>query len=104
MADLLRPALAGRVVTSARARTRGPRTGLVIGQTIAVAVCFDAPVVDLSETRAAALHPTLGKLGPNLLDAEFDARALIRSASQGSERPRTTYWWPSCQRADNGPL
>ena len=34
MADMLRPALAGRVVTAARARTPGPRTSLVIGQTI----------------------------------------------------------------------
>jgi len=132
MADLLRPALAGRTVTAARARTPGPRVSLIVGQTLrdviatgkhlriqfanglelrthlgmhgtwhryrpgepwrrpasravlvlevtgAVAVCFDAPVVDLYETRAAALHPTLGRLGPNLLDAEFDANEALR--------------------------
>ncbi len=132
MADLLRPALGGRVVTGARALTPGPRTSLVVGQTItailatgkhlriqfgsglelrthlglhgtwhryrtgepwrrpaaravlvlevpgAVAVCFDARTVDLFETRAAALHPALGRLGPDLLDPGFDATEAIR--------------------------
>ena len=132
MADLLRPALAGRVVSAARARTPGPRVNLIVGQAItgviatgkhlriqfanglelrthlrmhgtwhryrpdeawrrpaaravlvlevpgAVAVCFDAPVVDLYETRTAALHPALGALGPNLLDPAFDALETIR--------------------------
>ena len=132
MADLLRPALAGREVTAARARTPGPRVGLIVGQAIrdvvatgkhlriqfanglelrthlgmhgtwhryrpgdpwrrpasravlvlevpgAVAVCFDAPVVDMYETRAAALHPTVGRRGPNLLDAEFDGVEALR--------------------------
>jgi endonuclease-8 len=132
MADMLRPALAGRTVTAARARTPGPRTSLVIGQTItdviatgkhlriqlgsglelrthlgmhgtwhryrpgepwrrpaaravlvlevpgAVAVCFDARTIDLFETRAVALHPALGRLGPDLLDPAFDAAEAIR--------------------------
>jgi endonuclease-8 len=39
----------------------------------AVAVCFDAPVVELFETRAAALHPSLSRLGPDLLSPDFDA-------------------------------
>ncbi len=132
MADLLRPALAGRTVSAARARTPGPRVGLIVGQRVtdviatgkhlriqfanglelrthlrmhgtwhryrpgepwrrpasravlvlevpgAVAVCFDAPVVDLFETRAAALHPALGALGPNLLDPAFDADEALR--------------------------
>jgi endonuclease-8 len=34
----------------------------------AVAVCFDAPVVELFETRAEAIHPTIARLGPDLLD------------------------------------
>jgi endonuclease-8 len=141
MADMLRPALAGRVVSAARARTPGPRVGLVVGQTIvevlatgkhlriqfgnglelrthlrmhgtwhryrpgepwrrpasravlvlevpgAVAVCFDAPSVDLFETRAAALHPALGRLGPNLLDPAFDAgeaRRRLRSPDRAA--------------------
>ena len=32
----------------------------------AVAVCFDAPVVELIETRALSLHPALAALGPIL--------------------------------------
>src|SRR3954451_24827383 len=38
----------------------------------AVAVCFDAPVVELFEQRAEHLHPALASLGPDLLDAEYD--------------------------------
>jgi endonuclease-8 len=34
----------------------------------AVAVCFDAPVVELFDARAAAIHSTLSRLGPDLLD------------------------------------
>ena len=42
----------------------------------AVAVCFDAPVVELFEQRAEALHPGLATLGPDLLDPDWgDAQA-----------------------------
>ncbi len=44
----------------------------------AVAVCFDAPVVELLEERAEALHPGLGGLGPDLLAPEFDAGEAVR--------------------------
>jgi endonuclease-8 len=44
----------------------------------AVAVCFDAPVVELLETRAEALHPALGRLGPDLLGEAFDAAEAHR--------------------------
>ncbi|MEO5940406.1 MAG: DNA-formamidopyrimidine glycosylase family protein [Candidatus Limnocylindrales bacterium] len=37
----------------------------------AVAVCFDAPVVELFETRAEAFHPTIARLGPDLLSPDF---------------------------------
>jgi endonuclease-8 len=37
----------------------------------AVAVCFDAPVVELFEQRAEVVHPSLSQLGPDLLDPEF---------------------------------
>lgn len=127
IADGLRPFLAGRVVTAARARLPGPKVDRIVGSEItevvalgknlvlrfdnglelrthlrmrgtwhryrpgepwrraagravlvlevpgAVAVCFDAPVVELFETRAEALHPSLGRLGPALLDPAFDA-------------------------------
>lgn len=36
----------------------------------AIAVCFDAPVVELIDTRALAIHPSLGRLGPDLLAPE----------------------------------
>jgi endonuclease-8 len=37
-----------------------------------VAVCFEAPVVELLETRAVPIHPALGRLGPDLLDPDVD--------------------------------
>src|SRR4030081_3878161 len=41
------------------------RAVLVIEVEGAVAVCFDAPVVELFESRSAALHPALAALGPD---------------------------------------
>jgi endonuclease-8 len=44
-----------------------------------IAACFDAPVVELFDTRAESIHPVLRRLGPDLLDAAFDpAVALAR--------------------------
>jgi len=51
------------------------RARLVIEVPGAVAVCFDAPVVELFEQRAEALHPAISGLGPDLLDPAFDAAA-----------------------------
>jgi endonuclease-8 len=39
----------------------------------AVAVCFDAPTVELMQTRALAVHPLLRQLGPDLIRSEVDA-------------------------------
>jgi endonuclease VIII len=132
IAVALRPYLAGRVVTAARARLPGPQVSRVIGQKIdavdaagknllikfdgglelrthlglhgswhryrpgetwrrppsraalvlevpgAVAVCFDAPVVELFERRAEVVHPTISMLGPDLLDAKYDQAEAIR--------------------------
>jgi endonuclease-8 len=55
-----------------------PRAVLVIEVPGAVAVCFDAPVVELYETRSTTLHPSLGRLGPDLLDPAFDAAEALR--------------------------
>lgn len=55
----------------------------------AVAVCFDAPTVELLDTRAIPLHPRLRDLGPDLLAREFDpdvALARLR-ASRRAELP-----------------
>ena len=54
------------------------RARLVIEVPGAVAVCFDAPVVELLEQRAEALHPSLGRLGPDLLGPDFDAAEAVR--------------------------
>jgi len=44
----------------------------------AVAVCFDAPDLELFETRSEPLHPVLARLGPDILAAEFDAAEARR--------------------------
>jgi endonuclease-8 len=55
------------------------RARLVLEVDGSVAVCFDAPVVELFEQRTEALHPSLSRLGPDLAKPEFDAsEALAR--------------------------
>ena len=54
------------------------RARLVLEVPGAVAVCFDAPVVELLEQRAEALHPSLGRLGPDLLAPDFAADEAVR--------------------------
>jgi len=132
IAIALRPYLAGRVVTAARARLPGPQVSRIVGQKIdavdaagknllikfdgglelrthlglhgswhryrpgetwrrppsraalvlevpgAIAVCFDAPVVELFERRAEVVHPTISMLGPDLVAAEFDQAEAVR--------------------------
>jgi endonuclease-8 len=132
IAVALRPYLAGRVVTGARARLPGPQVSRIVGMKIdavdaagknllikfdgglelrthlglhgswhryrpgetwrrppsraalvievpgAVAVCFDAPVVELFERRAEAVHPQISMLGPDLLDDDFDLEEAVR--------------------------
>ena len=59
-------------------RRPAARARLVLEVPGAVAVCFDAPVVELFEQRAEALHPSLSALGPDLLDPAFDADEALR--------------------------
>ncbi len=54
------------------------RARLVLEVDGAVAVCFDAPVVELFEARTERLHPSLSKLGPDLLAPDFDAAEVHR--------------------------
>ncbi len=54
------------------------RARLVLEVPGAVAVCFDAPVVELLETRTESIHPSLGRLGPDLLSPGFDAAEAHR--------------------------
>ena len=80
------------------------RARLVLEVPGAVAVCFDAPVVELLEQRAEALHPSLGRLGPDMPGARLrcrrgdapaprpgrveplDRRGAARPASAGRDR------------------
>ena len=65
------------------------RARIVIEVPGSVVVCFDAPAVELLETRAERFHRPLGGLGPDLLGDDFDeeeAVARLRSA----ERAGTT--------------
>ena len=65
-----------------RWRRPAGRARLVLEVPGAVAVCFDAPVVELFETRAESAAPALARLGPDLLGPGFDpdgaAEALRR--------------------------
>jgi endonuclease VIII len=54
------------------------RARLVLEVPGAVAVCFDAPVVELLEQRTESLHAPLGGLGPDLLGTGFDADEALR--------------------------
>ena len=45
-----------------------------------VAVCFNAPVVELLQPRAEAIHPALAGLGPDLLADPFDADEVVQRA------------------------
>ena len=54
------------------------RASLVLEVPDAVAVCFDAPVVELFEQRVEPVHPALSRLGPNLLDEPSDVAEAIR--------------------------
>ena len=63
------------------------RARLVLEVDGAVAVCFDAPVVELFESRAEPLHPSLSRLGPDLLSPDFDAaeaQRRLRAPERGS--------------------
>ncbi|HWH24663.1 MAG TPA: DNA-formamidopyrimidine glycosylase family protein [Candidatus Limnocylindria bacterium] len=55
----------------------------------AVAVCFDAPTVELIETRALAVHPQLRRLGPDAARDDFDIETALAAAAApaNAERP-----------------
>ncbi len=54
------------------------RARLVLEVEGSVAVCFDAPVVELFERRTEPLHPALSRLGPDLLAPEPDLDEAVR--------------------------
>jgi endonuclease-8 len=77
-----------RYRTGERWRRPAARARLVLEVPGAVAVCFDAPVVELFETRAEAIHPTLSRLGPDLLAPDYgpahatEARRRLRDPAR----------------------
>ena len=54
---------------------RVARPRVVVTVDDAVATCHGAPVVEILSSRQAATHPALSRLGPDLLDPDFDPRA-----------------------------
>jgi endonuclease-8 len=54
------------------------RARLVLEVPGAIAVCFDAPTVELFEQRAEVLHPSLSRLGPDLLAPVADVDEAVR--------------------------
>jgi endonuclease VIII len=68
------------------------RARLVLEVAGAVAVCFDAPTVELFDARAAATHPVLAALGPDLLAEPFGEAEMgeaVRRLSAPERRPAT---------------
>ncbi len=54
------------------------RARLVLEVPGTIAVCFDAPVVELFEQRTERLHRSLSRLGPDLLEDPFDTAEAMR--------------------------
>jgi endonuclease-8 len=65
------------------------RARLVIEVDGSVAVCFDAPTVELFEQRVEAIHPALSRLGPDLLVDPVDVDEAIRRLRDPSRRRLT---------------
>lgn len=47
-----------------------------------IAVCFNAPVIELLQTRAEVIHPALAGLGPDVLRPPVDVAEVRRRAAQ----------------------
>jgi endonuclease VIII len=60
-----------------RWRRPASRAVAVLSTTDATVVCFDAPTVELLETRALAAHPVLRALGSDIATADFDIDAAL---------------------------
>jgi endonuclease-8 len=56
------------------------RARLVLEVEGAIAVCFDAPTVELFDARAEAVHPVLAAMGPDLLAQQFGEAEIADAA------------------------
>jgi endonuclease-8 len=72
-----------------RWRRPAARARLVLETPESVAVCFDCPTIELFEQRAEHLHPSLGRLGPDVLDPDFDAADAHRRLRDPSRATRS---------------
>ncbi|MGH9225857.1 MAG: Fpg/Nei family DNA glycosylase, partial [Acidimicrobiales bacterium] len=61
-----------------RWRKPGSQARLTVTCGDRLAVCFNAPVVELLQPRAEALHPGLAGLGPDVLVDPFDTDEVVR--------------------------
>ena len=55
------------------------RVVAVLETPVQVAVCFDAPTVELIETRAVDIHPGLARLGSDVARDSFDPQAALEA-------------------------
>ncbi len=62
---------------------------LVLDVGDAVVVNFSAPVIELLEERALAVHGPIADLGPNLLDDDFDVDEAFRRLREPARAPLT---------------
>jgi endonuclease VIII len=60
-----------------RWRRPAARAVAVLSTAEATAVCFDAPTVELMETRALAAHPVLRALGTDVARPDFDVESAL---------------------------
>ena len=58
-------------------RRPASRAVAVIEVPSATCVCFDAPTVELMDSRAVAVHPVLARLGSDVAAADFDVGAAL---------------------------
>jgi endonuclease-8 len=63
------------------------RASAMLRTDTAVAVCFDAPEVELLSATELARHPALSALGPDLLGTTFDADEAVRRLLAVPARP-----------------
>jgi endonuclease-8 len=72
-----------------RWRRPAVRASLVLEVPGSVAVCFDAPVVELFEQRTEHMHPSLARLGPDLLADPPDLDEAVRRLRDPSRADRS---------------
>ena len=60
---------------------------VVLATEDAIAVCFNAPVVELLSARQLARHESLRRLGPDVLAEGFDVEEAVRRIAASGDRP-----------------